>query len=105
MLRTISAHHRRVVTRRPQPRLLAAADAPGGRHARGRRATGYTVSDPQLGKRFELPLDVLNLFDHDYPEARFATDARLACEPELVSDLSFTPGHPPTAIGSISSAF
>jgi outer membrane receptor protein involved in Fe transport len=83
------------------------------------RAAGYTIWDLQLGKRFELPeawtggyvkaltlqLDIMNLFDHDYREAQFATDSRLAFEPEVVSDLNFTPGYPLTAIGSISLAF
>jgi len=83
------------------------------------RAAGYTIWDLQLGKRFDLPeawtggsvkaltlqLDILNLFDHDYREAQFATDSRLASEPETVSDLNFTPGYPLTAIGSIALAF
>ncbi len=83
------------------------------------RAAGYTVWDLQLGKRFELPsawtggfakavtlqLDILNLFDHDYREAQFATDSRLAFEPEVVSDLNFTPGYPLTAIGSVTLSF
>jgi outer membrane receptor protein involved in Fe transport len=83
------------------------------------RAAGYTIWDLQLGKRFELTearsggyvkaltfqLDVLNLFDHDNREAQFATDSRLAFEPQVVSDLNFTPGYPLTAIGSIALSF
>jgi outer membrane receptor protein involved in Fe transport len=83
------------------------------------RAAGYTIWDLQLGKRWELPagwsagyvkaltvqLDILNLFDHDYREAQFATDSRLQTEPETVSDINFTPGYPLTAIGSLTLAF
>lgn len=83
------------------------------------RAAGYTIWDLQLGKRWELPaawsggrvkaltvqLDIQNLFDHDYREAQFATDSRLRNEPDIVSDIGFTPGYPLTAIGSITFAF
>ncbi len=83
------------------------------------RAAGYTIWDLQIGKRWELPetwlggrvkaltvqLDIMNLFDHDYREAQFATDSRLQFEPEVVSDLNFTPGYPLTAIGSVTLAF
>ncbi len=83
------------------------------------RAAGYTVWDLQLGKRWELSsawtggrvkavtvqLDIQNLFDHDYREAQFATDSRLRNEPNVVSDIDFTPGYPLTAIGSITVAF
>lgn len=83
------------------------------------QAAGYTVWDLQLGKRWELPaewtggrvkaltlqLDIQNLFDHDYREAQFATDSRLRNEPDVVSDIDFTPGYPLTAIGSITLAF
>ncbi len=82
-------------------------------------AAGYTIWDLQVGKRWELPpawsagyvkaltvqLDILNLFDHDYREAQFATDSRLELEPEVVSDIDFTPGYPLTAIGTITLAF
>jgi hypothetical protein len=56
-------------------------------------------------KALTLQLDILNLFDHDYREAQFATDSRLQFEPEVVSDLNFTPGYPLTEIGSISLSF
>jgi outer membrane receptor protein involved in Fe transport len=83
------------------------------------RAAGYTVWDLQLGKRWEIPpdwmggyvkavtlrLDIQNLFDHDYREAQFATDSRLQSEPDVVSDIDFTPGYPLTAIGSLTVAF
>ena len=82
-------------------------------------AAGYTVWDLQVGKRFALPeawtggyvkaltlqLDILNLFDHDYREAQFATDSRLQSEPDVVSDSGFTPGYPLTAIGTMTVAF
>lgn len=83
------------------------------------RSAGYTVWDLQLGKRFDLPvtwlggwakaltvqLDIQNLFDHEYREAQFATDSRLQFEPEVVSDINFTPGYPLTAIGSVTLSF
>jgi outer membrane receptor protein involved in Fe transport len=82
-------------------------------------AAGYTIWDLQLGKRWEIPrgwlggylkavtlqLDIQNLFDHDYREAQFATDSRLQNEPDVVSDVDFTPGYPLTAIGSLTVAF
>lgn len=83
------------------------------------RASGYTIWDLQIGKRCDVPeswtggrvkaltlkLDILNLFDHDYREAQFATDSRLQFEPDVVSDIGFTPGYPLTAIGSMTVAF
>jgi outer membrane receptor protein involved in Fe transport len=58
-------------------------------------ALGYTVSDLNLGynwKAISLGIQIQNLFDIDWDETQFATESRLADEPQPVEEIHFTPG-------------
>lgn len=60
-------------------------------------AKGYTVFDAHLGYklgRFDLGLQVQNLFDTEWNETQFATETRLRNEPTPVDEICFTPGTP-----------
>jgi hypothetical protein len=65
-------------------------------------ADGFTVVDANAGlrwKRFEVGVDIENLFNARWREVQFATDSRLAYEPKTVRGISYSPGWPFTAVG------
>ena len=60
-------------------------------------AKGYFVPDLQLNytqKRWELGLNVQNIFNTRWKETQFATESRLFDEAEPVEEIHFTPGTP-----------
>lgn len=60
-------------------------------------AKSYLVADAAINytrSRYEIGLSVENLFNTKWNEAQFATESRLANEPNPVTDLNFTPGTP-----------
>ncbi len=60
-------------------------------------AEGYFVNDLLFNytqKKYELGIEVQNLFNVEWNEAQFDTESRLQFEPEAVSELHFTPGTP-----------
>lgn len=60
-------------------------------------AKTYLVADAAINytrSRYEIGLSVENLFNTKWNEAQFATESRLANEPNPVTDLNFTPGTP-----------
>lgn len=60
-------------------------------------AEGYTVADINLGhswSRFDISVQILNLFDVAWNETQFATLSRLQNEPAPVEEIHFTPGTP-----------
>lgn len=71
-------------------------------------AKGYFVADLNASysyKRLTIGAMIENLFDTKWNEAQFATETRLANEPEPVSELHFTPGTPFNARGFITIRF
>ena len=61
------------------------------------QAEGYLVNDLLINftrPRWELGLQVENLFDVDWREAQFDTETRLAGETQPVSEIHYTPGTP-----------
>ncbi|MFT3771127.1 MAG: TonB-dependent receptor [Minicystis sp.] len=65
-------------------------------------AEGFTVVDANAGlrwKRFEVGVDIQNLFNARWREVQFATDTRLRYEPKVVSGIHYSPGWPFTATG------
>jgi len=60
-------------------------------------APGYTVFDAVISyskPKYELGMQVQNLFNTQWNEASFATETRLRNETEPVTELCFTPGTP-----------
>jgi len=60
-------------------------------------AEGYCVSDLSLGyqwKKFNVGIQIQNLFDTEWNETQFATESRLAFETEAIEEIHFTPGTP-----------
>ncbi|RYE25191.1 MAG: TonB-dependent receptor [Sphingobacteriales bacterium] len=60
-------------------------------------AKGYTVCDLSVNysrKRFDLGLQIQNLFNTTWNEAQFDTETRLQYESQPVSEICFTPGTP-----------
>ena len=60
-------------------------------------AEGYTILDANASYRFgnlTLGVDIENLLDSDWEETQFATESRLANEPEAIEEIHFTPGTP-----------
>lgn len=60
-------------------------------------AEGYFVTDLQLNytrPRYEIGLNVQNLFNTEWKETQFATESRLFDETEPVEEIHFTPGTP-----------
>ena len=60
-------------------------------------AEGYTVMDAVISyriKKYEIGLNVDNLFDVRWKEAQFETESRLRGEASPVSEIHFTPGTP-----------
>ena len=60
-------------------------------------AEGYTVVDLNVGyawKKFDLSLQIQNLFNADWNETQFATESRLQDEANSVEEIHFTPGTP-----------
>lgn len=71
-------------------------------------AEGYLVNDLLLGytkQKYELGLEIQNLFNVEWNEAQFDTESRLPGEVEPVSELHFTPGVPFYAKASLSYFF
>jgi hypothetical protein len=65
-------------------------------------ADGFTVVDANAGlrwKRFEVGVDIQNLFNATWREVQFATDSRLPFETKVVTGINYSPGWPFTAIG------
>ncbi|KIC96449.1 TonB-dependent receptor [Flavihumibacter solisilvae] len=61
------------------------------------KAEGYFVNDLLLNysrKRWELGLQIENLFDVEWREAQFDTETRMYNEPAPVSEICYTPGVP-----------
>lgn len=80
-------------------RLKAITDRPATEDG-SLTADGFVIVDANAGlrwKNLELGVDVQNLFDATWREVNFATDSRLAYEPETVSGISYSPGWPFTA--------
>lgn len=62
-------------------------------------AEGYTVANLNMGyiwDKFEVGVQIQNLFDVEWNETQFATESRLANEPSgsSVEEIHFTPGTP-----------
>ncbi|MDR3273440.1 MAG: TonB-dependent receptor [Flavobacteriaceae bacterium] len=60
-------------------------------------AKGYFVNDLSLAytvKKWEVSVQIQNLFDVEWNEAQFYTETRLLKETESVSDMCFTSGNP-----------
>ncbi len=60
-------------------------------------AKGYTVFDATVNysrKRYDLGMQVQNLFNTEWNEAQFNTETRLYNEAHSVSEICFTPGTP-----------
>lgn len=60
-------------------------------------AAGYFVADAQINftrKRWEIGLNLQNLFNTRWKETQFATESRLFDEAEPVEEIHFTPGTP-----------
>ena len=60
-------------------------------------AQGYFVTDLTVNytcKKYELGLEVQNLFNTKWREAQFEVESRMKNEPAPVDDISFTPGTP-----------
>lgn len=60
-------------------------------------AKGYTVFDALINyskRKYELGLQILNLFNTTWNEAQFDTETRLRNETAPVAELCFTPGTP-----------
>jgi outer membrane receptor protein involved in Fe transport len=60
-------------------------------------AQGYFVTDMTANyrwKKWELGLDIQNLFNTQWRETQFETVSRLRTEPAPVDDISYTPGTP-----------
>ncbi len=67
-------------------------------------AESFTVVSASLGQRvgrFELRLDVENLFNAAWREVQFATESQLQGEPQPVEEIHFAPGWPFTARGTV----
>ena len=72
------------------------ADRPGNEDYSA-TAKGYFVNDLTLAytlKKWELNLQIQNLFNVEWREAQFYTETRLKNETNPVSDMCFTPGYP-----------
>ncbi|MBD8490033.1 TonB-dependent receptor plug domain-containing protein [Echinicola sp. CAU 1574] len=60
-------------------------------------AKGYTVTDLNAGykrKKYNIGVQVQNLFDTEWNETQFATESKLQFETEPVEEIHFTPGTP-----------
>lgn len=60
-------------------------------------AEGYTVVDLNVGYKFtkwDLGIQIQNLFNTDWNETQFATESRLQNEAAPVEEIHFTPGTP-----------
>ncbi|GGF62922.1 TonB-dependent receptor [Wenyingzhuangia marina] len=73
-------------------------------------AEGYTVTNLNMGyiwEKFELGVQIQNLFDVEWNETQFATESRLANEPSgsSVEEIHFTPGTPFFVKGTIAYKF
>ncbi|WEK21682.1 MAG: TonB-dependent receptor plug domain-containing protein [Candidatus Pedobacter colombiensis] len=72
------------------------------------RTRGYLVNDLVLvygKKKWEVNLQVQNIFDRKWNEAQFETETRLRNETSSVSELCFTPGTPLAIKAGISYRF
>ncbi len=61
------------------------------------KAKGYFVNDLFLAytlKKWELSIQIQNIFDVEWNEAQFYTETRLQNEAAPISDICFTPGNP-----------
>lgn len=71
-------------------------------------AEGYTVANLNMGymwEKFELGLQIQNLFDVEWNETQFATESRLQNKASSVEEIHFTPGTPFFVKGSIAYKF
>lgn len=71
-------------------------------------AEGYFVADLQLNytkRKWEIGLNIQNLFNTRWKETQFATESRLFNELEPVEEIHFTPGTPFFARGSFTLFF
>lgn len=71
-------------------------------------AEGYFILDAAINytqRRWEAGIVVENLLNSEWNEAQFDTESRLFDEPEPVSELHFTPGHPLFIKGKIAFFF
>lgn len=60
-------------------------------------AKGYFLMDASVNytkPKYEIGFAVENIFNIDWNEAQFATESRLANEPNAVTELNYTPGTP-----------
>jgi outer membrane receptor protein involved in Fe transport len=60
-------------------------------------AQGYFLNDLTVNytqKRYEIGLEVQNLFNAKWRDAQYEVESRLRNEPQAVDDISFTPGMP-----------
>lgn len=67
-------------------------------------AEGWTILDAEVGYRWrfmQLQLQCDNLLNTPWKEVQFASDTRLKDEPEVVQDITFTPGWPRTFLVSL----
>jgi outer membrane receptor protein involved in Fe transport len=67
-------------------------------------AKGFTLFNLTSGfrkGRWEVRLDVPNLFNANWREAQFANESRLSSEPDPVEDIHFVPGAPRTYLGTL----
>ncbi|ANW97359.1 TonB-dependent receptor [Wenyingzhuangia fucanilytica] len=71
-------------------------------------AEGYTVTNLNMGyiwEKFELGVQIQNLFDVEWNETQFATESRLQNEAQSVEEIHFTPGTPFFVKGTIAYKF
>ncbi|MFN0275814.1 MAG: TonB-dependent receptor [Chitinophagales bacterium] len=71
-------------------------------------AEGYFINDVLMNyatNKYEVGLEIQNLFNVEWNEAQFDTESRLPGEAEPVSELHFTPGVPFYAKASLSYFF
>jgi outer membrane receptor protein involved in Fe transport len=71
-------------------------------------AEGYFIVDAAINytqRRWEVGIVAENLLNSEWNEAQFDTESRLFDEPEPVSELHFTPGHPLFIKGKIAFFF
>jgi outer membrane receptor protein involved in Fe transport len=60
-------------------------------------AQGYFLNDLTANytrRKFEVGLEIQNLFDAKWRDAQYEVVSRLKNEPQPVDDISFTPGMP-----------
>ena len=60
-------------------------------------AQGYFLNDLTANyttRRWEIGLEIQNLFDTKWKDAQYEVESRLRNEPQPTDDISFTPGMP-----------